>query len=78
MAAAVLYVKDLDRLARFYETCLALSHDDGATGQEPGSCVLTGTGWELALVAVPPSVAPSRPGPTVVAGCSMGSTPRAT
>jgi predicted enzyme related to lactoylglutathione lyase len=54
MAAAVLYVKDLDRMRAFYETCFAM------VARQPdheGFCVLDAAAWELTLVRVPASIA---------------------
>ncbi len=55
-AAAVLYVKDLDTMRAFYETCFAMSTQ---LLDEQGFCVLSSTEWELSLVRVPHSLAGS-------------------
>ena len=54
MSAAVIYVKDLDAMRTFYETCFAM------VAEQPGDgafCVLRGAGSELTLVRVPPVIA---------------------
>src|SRR5262249_3756582 len=53
MAAAVLYVTDLDAMVAFYERCFALARVD----DEPDEfCVLTNADWELTLVVASASV----------------------
>lgn len=45
-AACVIYVKDLDRMAAFYQQCLGLQALDGADGHR----VLQSDAWTLSLV----------------------------
>jgi hypothetical protein len=49
MAAAVLYVKNLAAMKRFYERCCGMSAQPSDTD---GVCVLTSPDWELSLVRV--------------------------
>ena len=52
-AAAVLYVKQLDRMRSFYEQCFGLEVGDTAADH----CVLESETWTLSLVVVPDEVA---------------------
>ena len=52
-AAAVLYVKDIDRVSAFYERCLGLVVADAAESYR----VLESEAWTLSLVAVADEVA---------------------
>jgi predicted enzyme related to lactoylglutathione lyase len=54
VAAAVLYVKDLPGMRKFYETCFSLRV---ALPLADDACVLEAEDWELSLVAVPADVA---------------------
>jgi predicted enzyme related to lactoylglutathione lyase len=54
MSAAVLYVKDLERMRAFYETCFGMVARQPEDG---GACVLKAAASELTLVRVPPSIA---------------------
>ena len=50
----MLYVKDLGRMASFYERCFGMATVEADTD---GFRVLAGADWELALVGVPAAVA---------------------
>ena len=50
---AVVFVKDVDRVARFYQRLAGMSVQD----EEPGLCVLTSAGFELVIHAIPPQYA---------------------
>jgi predicted enzyme related to lactoylglutathione lyase len=52
-AAAVIYVLDLPRMRRFYETCFALS----ALETSERFCVLASGEWSLSLVSMPDETA---------------------
>src|SRR5262249_23004997 len=53
VAAAVLYVKNLDRMGAFYEAAFGLTVVETA----PGHCVLVSPALELSLVKMPPGLA---------------------
>jgi predicted enzyme related to lactoylglutathione lyase len=52
-AAAVLYVKQLDRMRSFYELCFGFEASD----QAEDYCLLDSDRWTLSLVVIPPDVA---------------------
>jgi predicted enzyme related to lactoylglutathione lyase len=52
-AAAVLYVKDLNLMRAFYETCFGMSAVE-SSGDD--FCVLASTDWDLSLVTMPVAV----------------------
>jgi predicted enzyme related to lactoylglutathione lyase len=52
-AAAIIYVKDVDRMRAFYEGCLGLV----VTEQGQRYCVLESSDWTLSLVEIGESVA---------------------